>query len=180
VGEGKHVKLTIETDAKKLKENFEGAASRFDRAITAAANMAASMIVDQSKADIASAGAFGDDFTSGLHAAVEKTGSNIQISITHDDPRAALFENGGKIEGQPLLWLPLSGTDAEGVRAGEYPGGLFSVQRRDGLPLLFSISDKLPRYFGIESVTVPKKFHIHEIAISVMQNFRQIFDAQNK
>lgn len=174
------MKLTIETDAKKLRDNFEGAATRFEEAITAAANMAASMIVTQGREDMQSAGAFGD-LASGLQASVEQSGDgSIRISITHDDPRAALFEDGGVIEGKPLLWLPLSGTDAEGVRAGEYPGDLFSAKSKSGTPLLFSLSDKMPKYFGIESVTIPKKFHLHEIAISVMQNFRQIFDAAQK
>jgi hypothetical protein len=96
--------------------------------------------------------------------------------MTHTNPGAKIFEKGGVIKGKPLLWIPLSGTDAVGVRAGAY-GGLYSVnnpgQKR---PLLFSIKDKQPKYFGIEQVTMPKKFHLAEIQKSVMGNFRQLFD----
>lgn len=174
------MRITIDTKARQFKENFEGSAARFKQSITAAANMAASMIEEQGRADIKSAGRFGGEWESGLHAKADATGANITIKVTHDIPYAGVFESGATIEGKPLLWLPFSGTDAEGVRASEYSDKLFSVQSKTGTPLLFSIADKLPKYFGIESVTIPKKFHIHEIAISVMQNFRQIFDAQKK
>lgn len=171
------MKLTVETNVKQLRANFDGAAKTFDKRITAAANMAMSMIVEESKADIEAAGAFGAAFTDDLTGSVEKTGSGIKISITHTDPRAELFEEGGIIEGNPLLWIPLSNTDAFGIRASSYPNGLFSVTRRDGLPLLFSVADKKPRYFGITKVHIPKKFHLHEIATRVMENFKQIFAA---
>jgi hypothetical protein len=139
--------------------------------------MAASMIQEKARADIAASGNFGGDWVSGLQVRVEGAGlKNMRISMTHDKPEAEIFEKGGEIEGHPLLWIPLSGTDAQGVQASEYSGGLFSAHSREGTPLLFSISDKMPKYFGIESVTIPKKWHLAEVQKSVMANFRQIFD----
>lgn len=163
--------------APKFKQNLAGLQERFTKALTAAANMAASMILDRARADIASSGNFGDTWISGLKVGVEGSSlKNMRISMTHDDPRAKIFENGGTIKGKPLLWIPLSGTDAVGTKAGDY-GGLYSVNNpRQRHPLLFSIKDKQPKYFGIEQVTIPKKWHLAEVQKSVMANFRQLFD----
>lgn len=164
--------------APKFKQNLAGLHDRFQDALTAAVNMAASMIKAQGDADIASAGKFGARWTGGLHVDPDTTIGNMRISMTHDVPYAGIFETGGEIRGAPLLWIPISGTDAQGTPASEYSGGLFSVNRKSGgRPLLFSIADKQPKYFGIESVTIPKLFHLGQITKSVMGNFRQIFDS---
>jgi hypothetical protein len=69
--------------------------------------------------------------------------------------------------GKPMLWIPLSfASDAVGIRAGEYPGSLFRVNRAGKAPLLMTRQGKGPaeaKYFGKESVTEPKKFHLVEI-----------------
>jgi hypothetical protein len=142
--------------------------------------MAASMIQQLGEQDIATSGRFGQAWTSGLHVDIEGGSTrNMRISMTHDIPFASIFETGGVIHGNPFLWVPLSGTDAEGIRARDYPAGLFSSKHtRSGVPLLFSLSDKQPKYFGIESVTIPKLFHLNTIVRSVMSNFRAIFDSQ--
>jgi len=173
--------LRITTDkiaAPKFKQNLAGLRDRFEKALTASVNMAASMIKEQADADIAGAGNFGQRWTEGLHVDVSDTLGNMRISVTHDIPYAGIFETGGVIKGNPFLWISISGTDAERTPASAYSGGLFSVNRKSGgPPLLFSISDKQPKYFGVESVTIPKKFHTGEIVKSVMGNFRQIFDS---
>jgi hypothetical protein len=163
--------------APKFKQNLAGLKDRFDKAFSAAMNMAASMIKQRGDADIKGAGNFGSRWTEGLHVDVTDTRGRMQIVLTHDIPYAGIFENGGQIAGNPMLWIPLSFSDAKGIPPSEYGGGLFSVTRRDGgAPLLFSIADKQPKYFGIESVTIPQKFHLGDIQKSVMGNFRQIFD----
>ena len=172
------MKLTVDKAAgRKFKQNLAGIADRWEAALTAAANMAAAMIEDQARQDMAASGHF-SNLADGLHVKVEGAIGNMRIAMYADDPRIALFEEGGTIEGNPLLWIPISGTDAEGVHASEYPEQLFSVQSYSGRPLLMSVADKLPKYFGIEEVTIPKKFHLRDIQKSVMANFRQIFDAQ--
>jgi hypothetical protein len=170
--------------APKFKQNLAGLHDRFQAALTAAMNMAASLIKQEGDADIAGAGNFGGRWTTGLHVILEGAAGttqgsmgNMRISMTHDIPYAGIFETGGIIRGNPLLWIPLSGSGADHIPASEYGGGLFSVQPRSGKhPLLFSIADKMPKYFGIEQVTIPKKFHLNEIQKSVMANFRQLFD----
>lgn len=167
--------------AKKFKQNLAGLQDRMERAITATTNMIASMILEQVKADVEQAG-FSNRWTDTIGVSVQPGSlGNMRVSLTGGDPALALFETGGVVHGKPLLWIPLSGTDAGKTRARDYPGGLFSAKypRPDGhRPLLFAISDKLPRYFGIESVTIPKIFHINDIVFSVMGNFRSIFDAE--
>lgn len=167
--------------APKFKQNLAGIGDRMARAMEASANMAASMIQERGRADIAAAGKFDGEWISGLKVTAEKVGlRNMRISMTHNDPRVAIFEKGGVINGKPLMWIPLSGTDAVGIKASDY-GGLYSVNNQgQKRPLLFSIKDKQPKYFGIEQITQPKKFHLAEIQRSVMANFRQIFDAAFK
>lgn len=151
---------------------------RMNRAITAAMNMAASLIVSKGKDDIASAGRFGSSWTDGLRMEIEGASPNMVMYLTHTIPYAGIFETGGTIQGSPLLWIPLSGTDAAGLKASAFPGDLFSAKfpRKSGKPLLFAMSDKQPRYFGTESVTIPKKFRLTEDVTSVMANFRAYFD----
>lgn len=165
------VSLSLSIDTKALAESFEAAGERYQAALKTALNMAASFIQTETLADIRSAGKFGASYTQGLKVTVD----NMSINTMLNGKGAALFETGGVVQGNPLLWLPLSGTDAEGTRAADYPGGLFSVKRPSGVPLLFSISDRKPKYFGIASVTVPKKFHIEEIQLAAMANFKDYF-----
>lgn len=173
------IKITPPGIGKLWAAKYAGLAERLNRTITAAMNMAASMILEAGRADIAAAGNFGESWTQGLKMEIEGSAPNMRMYLTHDKPGAAIFETGGTIRGGPLLWVPLSGTDAAGVRASAFGGGgLFSAKypRLSGRPLLFSVADKKPRYFGIESVTIPKKFHLTENITSVMSNFRSIFD----
>lgn len=171
------MRIDFKVSAPKFKQDLAGLHDRYQAAITASLNMAASMIKTQGDADISSAGQFGRDWTDALKVEASPVLGNMRISMSLDKPGADIFEKGGVIHGKPLLWLPLSGTDAVGREAKDYPGGLFTVKRRSGgVPLLFSITDKLPKYFGTESVTIPKKFHLAEVQKSVMANFRSIFD----
>jgi hypothetical protein len=102
----------------------------------------------------------------------------MRLYMTHENKHAAIFETGGEIHGNPLLWIPLSGTDAamNRARAMDYPGGVRGGRgKRGGRPLLFSVTDRKPKYFGVESVTIPKKFHLEDDVNNVMSNFRSVF-----
>ena len=98
----------------------------------------------------------------------------MRLSMTSDDERLALFQSGGVIHGNPMLWIPITGTDAVGIRARDY-GGLVSGNPPGHRPLLFSINDRQPKYFGIESVTVRPRLDLNDVQLSVMTNFRQFF-----
>lgn len=173
------IKITPPGLGEAWAKQYAALADKLNRAITAAMNMAASMILDAGRADIAGAGNFGAKWTDGLKMEIEGAAPNMRMYLTHTIPYAGIFETGGTIQGKPFLWIPLTGTDAQGVRASAFGGGLFSAKypRKSGRPLLFSMADKKPRYFGVDSVTIPKKFQLTEDITSVMSNFRAVFDA---
>lgn len=165
------LEFSINIDADKFKKSLDSVGTQFNAAFATALNMVASMIKTRGDADIRGAGKF-SDIADALQTKVE--GNSVKVSL--DDPRAMLFETGGVIQGKPLLWIPISGTDAEGIRASDYGSKLFSVNRlAGGPPLLFSVSDHAPKYFGTPSVNIPKKFHVGEIVEDVMSNFTDIF-----
>lgn len=172
--------ITADTDAaKQWKENFEGTARDFDQAMKTAANMAASLIQAEVRGDISRAGNFGGDWLDAVQVETEDTsGGDMRITLTLDKPGATVFENGGTIQGHPLLWLPLSSTGR--IPARDYPDQLFSVNVAGKPPLLFSVADHLPKYFGVPSVTIPKKFHIREICLSTMASFHTLLASQLK
>jgi hypothetical protein len=168
------VELSFKLNADGFKSSLEATAEEYEKAFATARNMIAGMLLEQVKTDIQSAGKFGSDYLSGLSVTVDDD----TIKLTLDAPGANVFEEGGTIHGNPLLWLPISGTDAEGIQASSYADKLFSVNRKTGgVPLLFSVRDHAPKYFGVPSVNIPKKFHIREIQNRVMDNFASIFES---
>lgn len=171
------MELSIHINTDKFKRDLETAGEKHGNALKVAANMVASMLRQKVSADIAGAGNFGSEYLKGLSVTVEET----TIKLKLEAPGADIFEKGGTIHGRPLLWLPLSGTDAVGIKASEYGDQLFSVNRLEGgVPLLFSIKDHAPKYFGVPSVKIPKKFHIAEIEKEVMDGFPAIYEAALK
>ncbi len=139
-------------------------------------------ILKRGRAQMASAGRFGSSrWQQGLKAKTQANPAGVGIletSISHDQKaKFWIFEKGGVIKGRPLLWIPLSfAKDAQGIRAKNFPGGLFRVDRKSGgAPLLLSIQDQRPKYFGKESVRIPKKFRIREIAREVARGIGGIY-----
>jgi hypothetical protein len=173
------IRIVIDNPSDKFRANMAQVRDRIYRAVDIAANMIASMWEQAGRDVIAASGNFGEKWTSGLHVNQDGSAPSIRLYMSHDIPFAHIFETGGTIQGKPLLWIPISGTDAQGKHASQY-GDLFSMKypRRDGgRPLLFSSSDRQPKYFGIESVTIPPKWDLNGTAVSVMKNFQSVFDA---
>jgi len=140
------------------------------------ARVAAVLIEDRGRADIANAGNFGRRWTEGLKATVTQGGGNIRIRVTHDVEYWTVFQYGKVIRGKPLLWIPLSfADDAQGVMARDFPAPLFRVDRQGKAPLLISADDGQPKYFGKEQVKIPKKFHLVEIAAEVSRDLGDLF-----
>lgn len=166
---------------KQFTRKLAGIADRVKDALLSSANILASMIEERARKDIAQSGNFGSRWTDGLHVGVDAdTSANIRLSMYHDIPFADIFETGGQIQGHPFMWIPISGTDAEGVRASEYGGGLASsnYNRVSGPPLLFSIQDGGPRYFGVTSVHISKKWHLEQDARTAAADFPNIFQRE--
>ncbi len=139
--------------------------------LSEAAKQAGTEVADettqQGRADIASAGRFGPAWQRAFRATSKPIRDGVEVVTTMHGQHWRMFEEGRVIQGKPLLWIPFSDTDARGVPHGKYPGGLVQTTSRRGLPLLISTRDHRPKYFGKESVTIPKKFHLAEIAKAV-------------
>lgn len=153
--------------------------TRLRRALGALARDMADDIEDRGRANIAGAGNFGSArWQTGFKARPWFRGAQVEVRVFSEVPYFRIFEYGGTIQGRPLLWIPLSfATDAQGVRARDYPGGLFRVDRKSGgAPLLLSRADRKPKYFGRESVRIPKKFSIRKICREVVATARERFN----
>jgi hypothetical protein len=125
-------------------------------------------IESEGRADIKAGGNFSSPrWQEGFQAKVSyQSRSAINIRVTHSVSYWRVFEFGATIKGKPLLWIPLDfATDAKGLRARDYPGKLFRVERPGKAPLL--MSDTGPKYFGKESVTIPKKWHLRQVVRNV-------------
>jgi hypothetical protein len=171
------LRIVVTNPGAKLKQNMAQVQDRFFKAIDAATRMVAGYILEAGRENIKAGGNFGDRWMSGLHVDVDGVVPRMRIAMTHDIPYADIFEEGGTIKGNPLLWIPLSGTDAEGIRPADYGGLVFASKKRPtGKPLAFSIADGLPRYFGTESVTIPKLWTLNDtMQRTAMENFQTAF-----
>lgn len=152
-------------------------------AVRGAAADAKETIEKRGRADISKAGRFGSRWTDGFTVSVTEGGGKVRVEAKEAVPYWTVFQYGAVIHGKPLLWIPLSfAADAQGVRARDYPGALFRVNRKDGkAPLLMTPgSPAQPKYFGKEFVTIPKKFHLLEIIRDVAKNFKSLYASKMK
>lgn len=149
-------------------------------AVRGAAEDAAEEIREKGAADIAGAGRFGSRWTKGLTADVSEGKDGVKIAVAHSEPLFPVFEEGRTIKGAPLLWVPLSfAKDAQGVKARDFPGPLFRVDRPGKSPLLMAPGHPAQaKYFGRSSVTIPKKFHISEVIQSVVRELGDLYRAR--
>jgi hypothetical protein len=135
------------------------------RAIQTAATSVSQDIEQLGRANIRAGGNFGSPrWQQGFRAKVSfQSRVNITIRITHSEKLWVVFEEGRVIRGRPLLWIPLSFSQAGQlkVRARDYPGKLFRVNRPGRAPLL--LDDSGPQYFGKEQVRIPRKWHLRDI-----------------
>lgn len=153
--------------------------ARITRAVSRTVDDVTEEILTRGRSDIAGAGRFGSRWTSGLQAEKQVEQFRATITIFHTVPYFNIFEFGGTIRGKPLLWIPLSfAADAQGKKASEFGSPLFRVDRKNGgAPLLLSVADRQPKYFGKEFVVMPRKFHIRDIIRQVANKVRAIYNA---
>lgn len=139
-------------------------------------------IVPKVRADISGAGKFGKRWTEGFQGKITEGGGFIRVSFTENVPYWRVFQFGAVIHGKPLLWIPLSfAKDAQGVRARDYPGKLFRVDRKHGAPLLMKAGNPAEaKYFGKEQVRIPKKFHMIEIIREGAKKLKQFYAQRMK
>lgn len=158
-----------------FKRGMQRVGERMRRAIEATANEAAAEVQKRGRIDIIQAGNFGDRWIQGFTATVSQGGGFYRIRVEEAVVYWRVFQYGNVTQGNPLLWIPLSfADDAQGVRARDYPGQLFRVDRVGKAPLLMAPGGE-PKYFGKESVTIPKKFHLLEIAAEVSREIPAMY-----
>ena len=155
--------------------------------VLTAARGAADDVIDyvttRAASDISKAGRFGTRW----YLTGGKTEGGGFIKVTFAMPSEPpmkywrVFEYGATIHGKPMLWIPLSfASDAKGINARDYPGKLFRVNRKAGAPLLATGKPFAPKYFGKESVTIPKKFHLHDIIADGSKQLKLFYSERMK
>jgi len=170
----------------QLKKNLTKNKTRVTLAARGAAHDVVDYVVPLAQTDIASAGRFGSRWVTGFKGKVTQGGGHYVVNFTMptDPPMRywRVFEHGAVIKGKPMLWIPLSfAKDAKGLRARDYPGKLFRVDRKaGGAPLLLGGNPVAPKYFGKESVTIPKKFHLRTIIAAGSKQLKLFYTQRMK
>lgn len=163
----------------QLGPKFKVGVKRFGEkqglAVQAAARRAARDIEEQGRANIRDGGNFGSArWQQGFKALISFVSRfDLVIRVTHSVRYWVVFEEGRIIYGKPLLWIPLKFGDAKGVRARDFPGKLFRVNREGKNPLL--MNEQGPQYVGVPSVRIPRKWHLRDIVKRVARNMRQYY-----
>lgn len=145
-----------------------------------AAEQLAETIQAKGRADIAAAGRFSGRWISGFTYDISGGGgSATTITFHHSNNLWKVFQFGAKIQGKPLLWIPV---DPGGPRAKDFSGRLFQVKRRKkrDTPLLMSADDKQVKYIGVKKVTIRRKFHLLKIIRDETKKLRDLFKAGMK
>jgi hypothetical protein len=162
---------------KRFKQRVKTYSEKQIRGVQAAARKAADEILIQGRANMRAGGDFGSNrWQQGLQARISFTSrTDMTIRVTHAVSYWRVFEYGAVIYGKPLLWIPLDfAHDAQGIRARDYPLPLFRVDRAGKAPLLLT-RDGGPKYFGKESVRIPKKWQLREVVREVSRDMPQFY-----
>lgn len=163
---------------KKFDLRVKNYSERMIKATQETARITAADIEQRGRADIAKGGNFSSRrWQEGFRAKISYLSRiDLRIRITHAVSYWKVFEFGATIRGKPLLWIPLSfATGVKGVMARDYASKLFRVDRKGKAPLLLDYFTKKPKYFGKESVTIPKKWHLRQIARDASRRMGQTY-----
>lgn len=138
-------RLTLAAATGTLDEYMEKQHGRIARAATTTMDMVRDKAIADGRANILSGG-FSSNMANGLRGVrFPRRGYSIDAAvwIWHRVPYAGLFEDGGEIVGNPMLWLPLRGTMPKLGRRKISPSlleskgvELVSISTRGNMPLL--------------------------------------------
>jgi hypothetical protein len=187
------MKLRVSGDAsEQLVQFFDNAHSALKKAAKETIKKAADEALQRGRADIAAAG-FGRRWQDGLRVTVYPRGRGISINsiayVNHDLKFASVFEEGATIHGKPLLWVPLpnvpktiGGKKTTAALYAKTIGRMFQIRGSTGRLLLARREGKklIPLFVGLDSITIRKRFHIHEIVDKIRQELPIIFDEKMK
>lgn len=204
------LKFTIEAKEGQFEDVLAiQAYDTVEQASQAAITAAGQIVKIQGRADIAAAG-FGPKWQNTFRVDVfPKTGASVNAAafIHHKIGYAGIFEEGGEIQGKPLLWIPLTGTpkkigryrfSAYNYRLKYGRDSLQLVKRTGKAPLLFGkkpsgmrralvrrlkglrkdVGDqRVPLFAGVDRVNIRKRFHIRNIVESAAARLPELFTA---
>jgi len=176
----------------KIKKNMDQLGKVVRDAMREAAMETRDFMMARGAEDIAEAGNFGERWQEAFTVDTEETQRTIRLTARMDAKEPPViywpvFEYGKTIEAKNAsgyMWLPFIG--ATGVRDQDgsiWPRdyGTENLYRRTskaGNEVLFDRETNEPKYLGKESVTIPKKFHLHEImreeAVKAKAAFKRI------
>lgn len=157
------------------------------KAATAAMKDTADLAKQRGRASIAAAG-FSSRWQNALRADVYPTGKasmSPAAVIKHKIDYAGIFEEGGQITGNPLLWIPIDANIT--VRSGgrrwtpkayaASVGPLFMLTLAGHRPMLFAKGKRGPPLFvGVSQVTISRKFAITEAVREAAEKFATFYD----
>jgi hypothetical protein len=193
------MKPTIEfvEDDKGFKVAFENVPQVIGTAAVTALKKAGEYIKQAGAADIAAAG-FSTRWQKAISARTYPAqGASLSPALYafHRIPYADVFEQGTRVVGSPLLWLPLP-------TAAKYAGGrrpsprvlaqrghkLVSIKRTGNQqPLLavetinsFGKKVREPVFFGVTTVDMPKKFHFRQVCAQAVARLPDYYAAAVK
>lgn len=165
----------------QMRRNFSKEHRRIAAALHASIDEASARIIVAGKADMKAGGNFGSPrWQNSLQAVKEPkslNAANIILKILHIVPFAHVFEYGATIKGKPLLWIPLPWNKNK-VRAREFPGKLFRVNRKGKNPLLMQktgAKTASAMYVGVKSVKLKRRFHLRPIIRRVAKTMPALF-----
>lgn len=174
------LKLKLEgTDVRtQMRINAERQRRRVAQAARRSMEEAGQRIVTAGKQDMLAGGNFASPrWQTSLTAPVLPVGvetSNLTLSVRHAVPFWRIFEYSGRILGRPLLWIPLPWNKFK-VRARDFPGKLFRVERHGKNPLLMTGKPAQAMYVGVKSVFLRRRFHLRPIIRRVAKTMPALF-----
>jgi hypothetical protein len=174
------IRLKSKSIKPELNETIEHLRKRVQAASTSSSEQLAEVIISEGRADIARAGRFGSAWTSGFtYEITGESGKTRSIVFHHSNPLWRVFQSGAKVQGEPLLWIPV---DPGMPRARDFPGRLFQVKRRGkrDTPLLMSADDKQVKYIGVKKFIIRRKFHLLKIIRDETKKLKDFFRDEMK
>jgi hypothetical protein len=191
--------LRLTNGARDLANQVEAANARWLARMRGARQTAArnvqSVILNDGRADIKAGGNFGNRWTDAWTAQLDKPtaelGEQMVISTFFDGSKflagrrtgpnyAHVFEFGATIKAKNasgFLWIPLSFAN---VPIDAWPrdsaNGYFMVRRSGKAPLLLSLADKQPTFFGLPQVTLRPRFHLRDIGTKAAAQFKDFYN----
>jgi hypothetical protein len=168
------IRLRSQSIKPQLDETVKQLQQRVQEEAKSASEQVADTVLREGRADIAGAGRFRGEWISGFTYDIEGGDKVKRIIFQHSNPLWRVFQRGARIQGKPLLWIPV---EPGGPPAREFPGRLFQVKRRKkrDVPLLMSAEDKTVKYIGVKKVLIRRKFHLLKIIRDEAKKLRELF-----